>query len=66
MTTNAHTCAGCPMCIPELSPDYWRRRAHAAEKRSQELEQENEKLKRLVADKELDLMMLKDVLSKKF
>ena len=34
--------------------------------RLRELERENEKLKRLVADKELDIMMLKDVLSKKF
>ena len=34
--------------------------------RLRELERENEKLKRLVADKELDIMMLKDVLSKKW
>ena len=34
--------------------------------RLRELERENAKLKRLVADKELDLLMLKDVLSKKF
>ena len=34
--------------------------------RLRELERENEKLKRLVANKELDIMMLKDVLSKKF
>ena len=30
------------------------------------LERENEKLKKIVANKELDIMMLKDVLSKKF
>jgi len=34
--------------------------------RLRELERENQKLKRIVADKELDLMMLRDVLSKKF
>ena len=34
--------------------------------RLRELERENERLKKLVANKELDLMMLKDVLSKKF
>lgn len=30
MTTD-HTCNGCPTCIPELSADYWRQRAHQAE-----------------------------------
>lgn len=34
--------------------------------RLRELQRENERLKKLVANKELDLMMLKDVLSKKF
>ena len=48
----------------------WRKQYEGADKKSvqrlRELERENEKLKRLVAEKELDLMMLKDVLSKKF
>jgi uncharacterized coiled-coil DUF342 family protein len=26
-----HTCNGCAACIPELSADYWRERAHKAE-----------------------------------
>lgn len=34
--------------------------------RLRELERENAKLKRLVVDKELDILMLKDVLGKKF
>ena len=34
--------------------------------RLRELERENEKLKKIVANKELDILMLRDVLSKKF
>ena len=30
MTTD-HTCNGCAKCVPELSADYWRKRAHKAE-----------------------------------
>ena len=26
-----HTCNGCAKCIPELSADYWRERAHKAD-----------------------------------
>lgn len=34
MTTD-HTCNGCPACIPELSADYWRQRAHQAEEHAE-------------------------------
>lgn len=30
-----HTCNGCPTCIPELSADYWRQRAHQAEEHAE-------------------------------
>jgi putative transposase len=35
-------------------------------KRLKELEEENSRLKRIVADQQLDLQMLKDVVSKKW
>jgi putative transposase len=48
----------------------WKRTYGGSDKthihRLRELERENQKLKRIVADKELDLLMLRDVLSKKF
>ena len=48
----------------------WKNEYDGADKqhmqRLRELERENEKLKKIVANKELDIMMLKDVLSKKF
>ena len=48
----------------------WKKKYGGSDKkeihRLRELEQENKLLKRLVADKELDILMLKDVLSKKF
>ena len=40
-----HTCNGCPKCVPELSADYWRQRAHNAERRLDELHKENDHLR---------------------
>ena len=48
----------------------WKKEYAGADKqhmqRLRELERENEKLKKIVANKELDILMLRDVLSKKF
>ena len=48
----------------------WKKEYSGADKqhmqRLRELERENEKLKKIVANKELDILMLRDVLSKKF
>ena len=47
----------------------WKKEYAGADKehmqRLRELERENEKLKKIVANKELDILMLRDVLSKK-
>ena len=47
----------------------WKKEYAGADKqhmqRIRELERENEKLKKIVANKELDILMLRDVLSKK-
>jgi len=48
MTTD-HTCNGCPKCVPELSADYWRQRAHNAENRIKELANENDALRAQLA-----------------
>jgi predicted RNase H-like nuclease (RuvC/YqgF family) len=48
-----HTCTGaCPKCIPELSPEYWRQRAHSAEELVEALEEHTRLL--LVRLSELD------------
>jgi hypothetical protein len=39
----------CSVCIPELSPDYWRKRAHDAEARNAVLDKENEYLRSQLA-----------------
>jgi len=65
--------------IPELAREYgvtettlyrWRRKFDGMEvsdaRRLKELEEENRKLKRMVADQALDSMALKDVVSKKW
>ena len=48
----------------------WKKEYAGADKqhmqRLRELERENAKLKKIVANKELDILMLRDVLSKKF
>jgi hypothetical protein len=38
---HAHSCNHnyCSVCIPELSPDYWRKRAHQAEEHAEALEE---------------------------
>jgi hypothetical protein len=45
-----HTCnGGCPRCVPELSADYWRQRAHKAEETARQLHNENERLQTQLA-----------------
>ena len=39
-----HTCNGCGECIPELSPQYWRKRAHQAEEHAEALEEHSKML----------------------
>jgi Na+-translocating ferredoxin:NAD+ oxidoreductase RNF subunit RnfB len=43
-TVTSHTCAGCGTCIPELSADYWRQRAHTAEELVEALQDNRELL----------------------
>lgn len=59
--------AGCDGCVVlHLEEEIWRDGLERAEAQLKALEDENKRLKRLVADLSLDKAMLQDVLSKKW
>jgi len=63
-TVTNHTCAGCGECIPELSADYWRRRAHEAEEIAETLAEHSQILVSRITELNRETERLQNELSK--